>query len=248
MTLFTPACIDHTLLTLSGDTPATEAIQRLCDEANQYGFAAVCVRPEHTLMARQALGMTSQVKVATVIGFPSMTLSKADEASFPQVGQIQTTTKLQEISSALMEGSEELDVVMNVSFFKTDLECKGRFTQNELHDLVSCAGDEAIVKLIIETDLLTPEEIDQAVTLAVEAGVHMIKTSTGMLTDGLGATVEAVERIAQQLDKLGKRNEIGIKASAGIRTREQAEALLAAGATRLGTSKALDLLGLKASV
>jgi deoxyribose-phosphate aldolase len=245
--LISPACLDSTLLNWPPYTSASEmeqAVVRFCNEAEHHGFAAVCVRPVHTLLARQTLSTKSTVKVATVVGFPEATLSKADEAYYPVIGQVETTTKLQEISQALMEGAEELDVVLNVSYFKTDLETGGTFTERELQDMVQATGGDALLKLIIETDLLTATELEQAVTLAVRCGMNMIKTSTGMLSDGAGATPETVAAIATVLNRLGVAGQVGVKASGGIRTIAQAQALLAAGATRLGSSNALALLGL----
>ena len=214
-------------------------MERLCQEATQYGFAAVCVRPIHFTTARYALGATSVVALAGVVGFPEQPLTKAIEKAHPIIGAVNSTTKLQEISSAQMEGVDELDVVMNNAYFKTDVEVGGTFTAEEFTGLRTCA-DDLPIKLILETDLLTPEEIKQAVTIAVHCGIDTIKTSTGFITDGVGATVETIELIRETLDGLGATH-VGIKASGGVKTYTQALALIQAGATRIGSSNCVAI-------
>lgn len=235
------ALLDHTWLVVPPGTAVEPVVQQLCAEAQHHGFAAVCVRPQHVRLARQALGVSSPVALAVVVGFPEKKLTRADEVAYPVVGNVESTTKFQEICMAISEGAEELDVVMNVSFFKADLDSGHDFTRQELAGLRSAAGDVPI-KLILETDLLQPDEVKQAVQWAVAAGMDTIKTSTGMLSDGQGATVETVGHIRQVLDELGVAGSVGIKASGGVRTLAQVLALQQAGATRIGTSNALAIM------
>jgi deoxyribose-phosphate aldolase len=232
--------LEHTLLKWDCKEPESHLlVERLCQEAQQYGFAAVCVRPIHFTTARYALGVTSCVALAGVVGFPEQPLTKAIEKDHPVIGAVNSTTKLQEISSAQMEGVDELDVVINSAYFKTDLEVGGSFTADELTGLRTCA-DELPIKLILETDLLTTEEIQKAVTIAVSCGIDTIKTSTGFITDGVGATVAVVTLIRETLDSLGATH-VGIKASGGVKTYAQALALMQAGATRIGSSNCVDI-------
>lgn len=233
--------IDHTKLTFALGDDQEALIQQLCQEAQTYQFAAVCVRPRHALQARRLLGVTSPIKLAAVIGFPEEPVTREEEAEYPRIGACETTTKLQEIAESISYGVDELDIVMNNAFFKADLECGGNFTEQELNAFVQCVGGEALIKLIIETDLLNEEQIRKAVRLGVAAGVDCIKTSTGMLREGQGATPELISLIASELEALGASETVFIKASGGIRTAEQARALLAAGASRLGTSAGVAL-------
>jgi deoxyribose-phosphate aldolase len=232
--------LEHTLLKWDCKEPEShQLVETLCQEAKQYGFAAVCVRPVHFTTARYALGVTSSVALAGVVGFPESPLSKANQMEHPIIGAVNSTTKLQEISSAQMEGVDELDVVMNSAYFKTDVEVGGSFTADELTALRTCA-DDLPIKLILETDLLTPAEMKQAVTVAVACQIEMIKTSTGFITDGVGATVEVVTLIRETLDALGATH-VGIKASGGVKTYAQAVALMQAGATRIGSSNCVAI-------
>jgi deoxyribose-phosphate aldolase len=232
--------LEHTLLRWDcKDAESHRLVESLCQEAKQYGFAAVCVRPVHFTTARYALGVTSSVALAGVIGFPEHPLTKAIEKDHPMIGAVNSTTKLQEISSAQMEGVDELDVVINSAYFKTDVEVGGSFTADELKGLRTCA-DDLPIKLILETDLLTPAEIKQAVAIAVACRIDTIKTSTGFITDGVGATVEVVTLIRETLDDLGATH-VGIKASGGVKTYAQALALMQAGATRIGSSQCVSI-------
>ena len=236
------ATFDHTWLPPKGlhpsELPCPEAtVTALCHEAVTHGFAAVCVRPEHVPLARQALGVTSPVQLATVIGFPAKPVTLAQHLAYPVIGACETTTKLQEISLAHSEGVDELDVVMNVAYFLTDCETGGGFTAMELKALAT-AADTLPIKLIIETDCLTPEQVVRATQLAVQCGMATVKTSTGYVSDGIGATVEVVSLIKQTL---GSHSHVGIKASGGIKTPEQVLALHQAGATRIGSSRCVAL-------
>jgi deoxyribose-phosphate aldolase len=134
--------LEHTLLKWDCKDPESHAlVERLCQEAKHFGFAAVCVRPIHFTTARYALGVTASIALAGVVGFPELPLTQALEKAHPMIGAVNSTTKLQEISSAQMEGVDELDVVMNNAYFKTDFEVGGSFTADELTGLRSCADD-----------------------------------------------------------------------------------------------------------
>jgi deoxyribose-phosphate aldolase len=209
------ATLDHTLLR----PDCTEAqIAQLCQEARTHGFASACVPPCYVpLAARELSG--SGVAVCTVIGFP--------------LGYNNPRVKFKEAEIALGEGATELDVVLNISALKS-----GQYdaVRAEIEDLADLADvHDALLKVIIETALLTEEEIETAARLCAEAGAHFVKTSTGFASRG--ASVADIELLRRVLPA-----SIRIKASGGIRTREQALALLAAGADRLGTSNSLAIL------
>jgi len=213
--------IDHTAL--KPDT--TEArIQQLCNEARRYGFAAVCVNPCYVPLAA-ALLEGSSVAVCTVIGFP--------------LGATQTVTKVAEALQALRDGARELDVVLNIGLLKSGRLEAVRHDLQAVVDVAHQAQPPALVKVILETALLSEAEKITACHLALEVGADFVKTSTGFAG---GATVEDVALLRRIVG-----DRIGIKASGGIRTRAQAEALLAAGATRLGTSNGLALLETQSS-
>lgn len=208
--------IDHTLLSPS----ATRAdITRLCSEAKEYGFFAVCVNPYHVRQAVKELA-SSQVAVATVIGFP--------------LGANLTDIKIAEAQRAISEGAEELDLVINIAALK-DKEVD--FVTDEIRSIVKVSKDH-LVKVIIECDLLTDEEKVAATEACVKAGAGMVKTSTGFVKDGKGATVDDIILIKKTLAGA----KLGIKASAGIRDYEKARALVDAGATRLGTSSGIAIV------
>ncbi|MGI4734685.1 MAG: deoxyribose-phosphate aldolase [Janthinobacterium lividum] len=209
------ATIDHTLLR----PDCTEAqITQLCQEARAHGFASACVPPCYvSLAARELSG--SGVAVCTVIGFP--------------LGYNSPRVKFREAEIALGEGATELDLVLNVSALKSgNLDV----VKAEVEDLADLADvHDALLKVIIETALLTDEEIEIAAQLCAEAGAHFVKTSTGFASRG--ASVADVELLRRVLPPA-----VRIKASGGIRTRAQALALLAAGADRLGTSNSLIIM------
>ncbi|MGI4761893.1 MAG: deoxyribose-phosphate aldolase [Janthinobacterium lividum] len=209
------AAFDHTLL--RPDCTEAQIIQ-LCQEARQYSFASACVPPCHvSLAARELSG--SGVAVCTVIGFP--------------LGYNSPRVKFKEAEIALAEGATELDMVLNVSLLKSgQLDA----VKAEIEDLADLADvHDALLKVIIETALLTEEEMTTAARLCAEAGAHFVKTSTGFASRG--ASVADVALLRRVLPA-----GVRIKASGGIRTREQALAMLAAGADRLGTSNSLAIL------
>ncbi len=214
--------IDHTAL--KPDT--TEArIRTLCEEARRYGFAAVCVNPCYVPLAAELL-QDSPVAVCTVVGFP--------------LGVNRTAIKAAEAEQAIRDGAAELDMVLNIGLLKSG---RHRAVLEDIRAVVDVARqapppsgrDRILVKVILETALLTDAEKEHACRLALEAGADFVKTSTGFA--GGGATVEDVALMRRVVG-----DRMGVKASGGIRTRAQAEALVAAGASRLGTSAGVALV------
>lgn len=233
--------IDHTKLTYQPGENQAAAIRALCDEARQNGFYAVCVRPNKIEQAKRHLN-GSGVQVATVIGFPRDKVKLADERQKPTIGNVPLSRKKQEAIQAVQRGADELDLVMNVGkFLKEAHQSAQPKTLEEFRAIKAIAGPRP-VKVIIETDLLTPEHIQKATQVCVLAGVDMVKTSTGMVDGGVGATVENVALIRRTLEAAGMSGKIGIKASGGVRTPDKALALIEAGATRLGTSSGVALV------
>ncbi|MCL5677494.1 MAG: deoxyribose-phosphate aldolase [Firmicutes bacterium] len=203
--------IDHTLLKA---TAKPEEIDRLCQEARDNGFGAVCVNPAYVPRAVKAL-QGNGVAVATVVGFP--------------LGANQPEIKAAEARLALQQGASELDMVINIGALKggdPDLvERDIRAVVNEAR----AAGGKALVKVIIETCYLTDDEKRTACRLAKQAGADFVKTSTGFGTGG--ATVEDVRLMRQAVGP-----EMGVKAAGGMRSTADALAMVEAGASRLGTS------------
>jgi deoxyribose-phosphate aldolase len=205
--------IDHTLLKPEA---TAEDIRRLCKEAAENQFAAVCVNPCFVDLAVHLLAGTG-VKVATVIGFP--------------LGANLTESKIREAQAAVADKADELDMVINLGAAKTGL---WEVVTAEIKEIVA-VSDGHPVKVIVETGLLSPEEKKRACEAVLAGGAQYIKTSTGFGPEG--ATVEDI-RLFKEL--LG--DAIGIKASGGIRTAEDAQAMIAAGATRLGTSAGVKII------
>ncbi len=205
--------IDHTLL----KPDATEdQIRKLCEEAKEYSFASVCINPGWVALCARLLSGTP-VKVCTVIGFP--------------LGATTPTSKAIETRDAVANGATEIDMVINVGALKSS---DDELVRRDIEGVVAAAHDRAIVKVILETALLSKEEIVKASLLAKMAGADFVKTSTGF--GGGGATVED---IALMRETVG--SEMGIKASGGIKDRETAEAMVAAGATRIGASASVAI-------
>ncbi len=207
--------IDHTLLKPEA-TPRD--IETLCREALEWGFAAVCVAPMYVSLAADLLS-GSDVKVCTVVGFP--------------LGSTEARTKMYEAMQALHDGAQELDMVLPVGYLKA-----GRYDRVFQHiyavvDVAKEAG--ARVKVILETGLLTPEEIVRGCLLAEAAGADFVKTSTGF--GPRGATVEDVRLMRKTVG-----DKMGVKAAGGIRTYAQAMQMLEAGANRLGTSTGVRIM------
>ncbi len=238
------ATIDHTWLPewplqdMSDDDVATKPTQ-LCTEAKTHGFAAVCVRPAHVAACVALLG-GSTVQVATVIGFPQHKVTLGDEQQAPTIGSVYLEDKLAEIKHAIADGATELDVVWDVGAFLTGADL-GRVegTLAELKAYKAAAGDTPI-KLIVEIDLLPELYHPLAAELCAKVGLAMIKTSTGYVQGGTGATVAAIAAFKQGLGD--KYPAVGIKASGGVKTPAQAKAMVAAGANRIGTSNGVALL------
>lgn len=199
--------IDHTIL----KPFATEAdIEKLCAQAKQYNFASVCINPCYVSLAAKLLEGTD-VNICTVIGFP--------------LGANTTHIKAAETEQAYYDGCDEFDMVINIGQLKAK---NYAYVKRDIEAVVTAARGK-LVKVIIETFYLTPEEIAVASRLSAEAGAHFVKTCTGF-NDGI-ATVEAVKIMKNNIP-----DTVSVKASSGIRTKEQALALIEAGADRLGTS------------
>lgn len=206
--------IDHTLL--KADANASD-IKRLCKEALQYEFFSVCVNPCYIKLCQRYLKSTP-VKVCTVIGFP--------------LGANDTKTKVFEAKKAIKDGANEIDVVINIGKLKDK---KYNYIEKELSNIVKISKGKALVKVIIETCLLTKEEIRKACEIVYSSGVDYVKTSTGYSTGG--ATIEDIELIKEIC-----KDKILIKASGGIKSFEDMKALIAAGATRIGTSHGVEIM------
>lgn len=207
--------IDHTLLKPDA---TQDQIAQLCFEARKYGFASVCVNPTHVALCAQLL-KGSPVKVCTVIGFP--------------LGATTTDAKSFEALKALNDGANELDMVLNIGALKArDLALVAR----DILEVVKVGhAADALVKVIIETALLNDEEKVMACLLSKEAGADYVKTSTGF--SGGGATVEDITLMRRTVGP-----EMGVKASGGVRTRDEAENMVKAGATRIGASAGVKIV------
>lgn len=206
--------IDHTALKPNTNK---ESILKLIAEAKTYDFASVCVNPCWVALAHQELKNTD-VKVCTVIGFP--------------LGANTTEVKVFETKDAIEKGAQEIDMVINIAMLK-DKEYD--YVENEIHQIVEAAKDKAIVKVIIETCLLTDEEKIKACELSQKAGADFVKTSTGFSTGG--TTVHDIALVRKAVGA-----EMGVKASGGVHTHEEALAMVEAGATRIGASAGVKLL------
>lgn len=206
--------IDHTLL----KPDATfEQIKTLCEEATTYQFYSVCVNPAWVKTAKQLL-KGSDVKVCTVVGFP--------------LGASTTETKVFETKNAIENGADEIDMVINIGAFKSG---EASFVQREIENIVEATKKQAIVKVIIETGLLSDDEIKKACSLVERAQANFVKTSTGFTAEG--AKLEHILLMKSVVE-----DRIGIKASGGIRSLEFAKKLIQAGATRIGSSQSVALV------
>lgn len=206
--------IDHTLLKAEA---TKEQVANLCEEAKKYNFATVCINPSYIELSKELL-KDSNVKIATVIGFP--------------LGANTKEVKAFETSDAINKGAEEVDMVINIGALKNK---DYNTVKEDIEAVVNAAAGKALVKVIIETALLTKEEKIKACELSLEAGADFVKTSTGFSTDG--ANIEDIKLMKSVVgDKLG------IKASGGIRDFSKAKEMIEAGATRLGTSSGIEIL------
>jgi deoxyribose-phosphate aldolase len=205
--------IDHTILKPEA---TREQIVKLCKEAIENGFASVCINPSNVKICAELL-KKSEVKVCTVIGFP--------------LGANITKIKALETEEAIKDGAEEVDMVINVGKLKDK---DFQYVEDDIRAVVEKAKGKAITKVILETCLLTKEEIAKASELAVKAGADFVKTSTGF--SSAGAKVEDIKIMRKCVgDKLG------VKASGGIRTYEDCIAMIEAGASRIGASASISI-------
>ncbi len=205
--------IDHTLLKAEA---SDEDISQICEEAMENGFYAVCVNPYYVKQVKAELA-GSDVKVCTVIGFP--------------LGANCTEVKAFEAKKAVEDGADELDMVINIGALKSE---DADYVEDDIRAVVE-AADGKVVKVIIETALLTEEEKKFAISAAMSAGADFVKTSTGFST--AGATVEDVYMMSQIVG-----DKMGVKASGGIRTRAKAESMIAHGATRIGAGSSMKII------
>ncbi len=205
--------IDHTLL--RAEATASD-IDRLCAEAATHRLAAVCVNPQWVARCREALDRTG-VAVATVVGFP--------------LGASATAAKAAEAADAVDHGADELDMVVSIGAIR---DADWQYVEHDIHEVVEAASG-ALMKVIVESAVLTPTEIVRTCRAARDAGAHYVKTSTGMHAAG-GATTAAVA-----LMRLAVGDAMGVKASGGIRDCTAAFALIESGATRIGTSNGVAL-------
>lgn len=206
--------IDHTLLKADA---TKDQVTKLCQEAKEYTFASVCVNPTWVKYAAEQLAGT-EVKVCTVIGFP--------------LGATTPETKAFETTNAIENGAGEVDMVINIGALKDgDYE----LVEADIRAVVEAAKGKALSKVIIETCLLTDEEKVKACELSVKAGADFVKTSTGFSTGG--ATVADIELMRKTVGP-----DIGVKASGGVRSVEDAENMMKAGATRIGASSGVAIV------
>ena len=208
--------IEHTLL----KQDATKAeVQKLLEEAVKYDFFGVCVNPCNVAYAKNYLKDTN-VKIVTVIGFP--------------LGQNTTELKILETIDAVKNGADEIDMVLNVGKLK-DKEYE--YIIDEIQKIkFACQGRN--LKVILETDLLTQEEIKKACELCIQGNADLVKTSTGFVKNGVGAKAEDVKLMFDTVKEAG----LSVKASGGIRDKESAIKMIEAGASRLGTSSGVKIV------
>ena len=205
--------IDHTVL--KADT-SLETVKRICDEAMEYGFASVCINPCHVAYCADYL-KDSDVNVCTVIGFP--------------LGANTSATKAFETKDAIANGADEIDMVMNIGALKDK---NYDLVRDDVKAVVDAANG-TLVKVILETCLLTEDEIKKACELCVEAKADFVKTSTGFSTRG--ATIEDVK-----IMKAAVQGKAKVKAAGGVRTHEDMVKIVEAGADRIGTSAGCSLV------
>jgi deoxyribose-phosphate aldolase len=210
----TAKLIDHTLLKAEA---TKEQLVKLCEEAREYGFASVCVNPVWVKTAAEEL-KGSDVKVCTVIGFP--------------LGASTAAVKAAETADAIQNGAEEVDMVLAIGLLKSG---EVEAVEADIRAVVEAADSKAIVKVIIETSLLTEEEKVRACELSLRAGADFVKTSTGFSTGG--ATVEDVALMRKVVG-----DKTGVKASGGIRDLNDLRAMAEAGANRIGASSGVKIM------
>jgi deoxyribose-phosphate aldolase len=207
--------IDHTLLKPQA---TADDFVKLCNEAKEYNFKAVCVPPSQLKLCRELL-KDSDILLCTVVGFP--------------LGHMTLESKVFETQNAVELGANEVDMVINISAFKNG---EDSLIETEVKNLASiCHSKGAILKVILETCLLTDEEITKLCKICEVAGADFVKTSTGFSTHG--ATLEHVKLMRESVS-----SNIGIKASGGIKNTEDAKKMIERGATRIGTSSGVAIV------
>lgn len=208
--------VEHTLLKQDA---TKEDFLKLFDEAKKYNFLGVCVNPAYVKLAKENL-KDSNVKVVTVVGFP--------------LGASVSKVTAYEAKTAIEDGADEIDMVMNVSAMKNkDYD----YIVNDIKTVKEACGSTKL-KVILETDLLTKEEIAKACELCVEAKADLVKTSTGFVKGGVGAKAEDVKIMHDIVAPHG----MEVKASGGVRSKEDALKVIEAGASRLGTSSGVAIV------
>ena len=205
--------IDHTLLKPDA---TREQIEQLCTEAAEHQFTSVCVNGSRVELAHSLLE-ESDVQVCTVVGFP--------------LGAMDADAKRYETEAAIDAGANEIDMVMNIGRFKDG---EYDYIVREVRDVVE-AADDRVVKVILETCLLTNDQIEKACKLVVQAQAHFVKTSTGF--GNAGATLEHVRLMRETVGQFA-----GVKAAGGVRNSEDARTMIQAGATRIGTSNGIAIV------
>lgn len=212
---YVASIIDHTILKPEA-TP--EDVKKLCREAVENNFASVCVNSCYTrLVAEELKGSMS--RVCTVVGFP--------------LGAASSASKAFETKKAIEDGAQEIDMVINIGMLKSR---NYDYVRDDIKSVLEAARDKAIVKVIIETCLLTDEEKIEVCRIAKEAGADFVKTSTGFSKSGAKA-----EDIKLMRDTVG--DKMGVKASGGVHSFDDAVRMIEAGATRIGASSSLKIIG-----
>ncbi|MEJ8554388.1 deoxyribose-phosphate aldolase [Tepidibacter sp. Z1-5] len=206
--------IDHTVLKAQ---TTEDDVKKVCKEAKEYGFFSVCINPSYIEFSKEQL-KGSDVKVCTVIGFP--------------LGANTSEVKAFETIDAIKKGADEVDMVINIGALKDK---KYDYVQNDIKAVVDAADGKALVKVIIETCYLTDEEKKIACELAKKAGTDYVKTSTGFGTGG--STPQDIKLMRETVGA-----NIGVKASGGVRSTEDAKAVIDAGASRIGASASISIV------
>lgn len=208
--------IEHTLLKQDA---TKDELRKLFEEAVKHNFLGVCVNPCNVKLAKNCLKDTN-VKIVTVVGFP--------------LGANKYEAKAYETKLAVQDGADEIDMVINVGLLKD----KDYLNVKRDIEAVRVFCPDKILKVILETDLLTKEEIEVACKICIEAKADFVKTSTGFVKNGIGAKVEDVELMHKLVSPFG----LQVKASAGIRDKQKAIDMIKAGASRLGTSSGIEIV------
>ncbi len=206
--------LDHTILYPDS---TEEQVKQVCDEAREYGFASVCVNPNYASFVTEQLRDTD-VKTCVVIGFP--------------LGSTLKEVKAYEAEQVVENGADEVDMVLNIGALKDG---KDQIVKEDINEVVQAVPENVLVKVIIETCLLSEKEKVKACELAKEAGADFVKTSTGF--SDAGAKLEDVKLMRETVGE-----DMGVKAAGGIKTREDAEAMIEAGASRIGASSSVQIV------